>query len=751
MHDNLITSENPSHGDFDNILSEEDIDMIEKEARSGPLTETVSREKIQVWIAKEFRSTLTSLVDSNGFSIYYEEIKRMCGENRQSLMINFQHLSDGSKLLGDYIMEAPEETFKIMDFELGKVVRSLFEDYDKVFEEVHVKIVGTTVIDELCNLRNDNINTLVRIRGVVTRRSVVFPQLRLVKYTCGKCGRLIGPIYQEVHKENKPNSCTECGGKGPFTISVDNTSYRNYQTIRLQESPGKVIAGRLPRSKEVILIRDLVDSVKPGEEVEIIGIYKNNYSRQLNLQNGFPVFSTAIEAHSVIKDENYLSSFGLTDDDKQSIKELSRDPKIVERLTNAIAPSIFGHKDIKRAVCLALFGGQEKNIQGKHRVRGDINVLLLGDPGTAKSQFLRYVSKTAYRAVLATGQGASAVGLTASVRRDTVTKEWTLEGGALVLADRGVCLIDEFDKMNDEDRTSIHEAMEQQSISISKAGIVASLQARCSIIAAANPIRGTYNQSIVLSQNVNLTEPILSRFDILCVVKDRVDRIEDERVGEFVVQSHINSHEFANEDMKNIKTIGDDINQELFKKYIVYARQNIRPIISEIDIEKISRLYSDLRKESMTSGGVPITVRHLESMVRIAEARARMCLRDTVRSEDVDYAVYVGLESFIGAQRYSVMKEMQKRFSKYLRHSRDNIELLFFCLQELVRENLQFQKSRSNSADFVASKFEIPVDTFEERAKKIGIIGTAFFYNSGVFKENGFIMDSSRNTISKMF
>lgn len=221
---------------------------------------------------------------------------------------------------------------------------------------------------------------------------------------------------------------------------------------------------------------------------------------------------------------------------------MSRDERIRKRIIKSIAPSIYGHDDIKTAIALSLFGGVPKDINGKHSIRGDINVLMLGDPGTAKSQFLKYVEKTAQRAIFTTGQGASAVGLTASVRKDPVTREWTLEGGALVLADRGTCLIDEFDKMNDHDRTSIHEAMEQQTISISKAGIVTTLKARCAILAAANPVRGRYNPTIPFQQNVELTEPILSRFDVLCVVKDTVDPVKDELLAKFVTGSHLRSH-----------------------------------------------------------------------------------------------------------------------------------------------------------------------------------------------------------------
>jgi DNA replication licensing factor MCM2 len=283
----------------------------------------------------------------------------------------------------------------------------------------------------------------------------------------------------------------------------------------------------------------------------------------LNAKNGFPVFSTIIEANHINKKEDLFAAFRLTTDDVKAIQQLSKDPRLSKRIFKSIAPSIYGHEDIKTAIALSLFGGVPKETSG-NRVRGDINILLLGDPGTAKSQFLKYVEKTAHRAVFATGQGASAVGLTASVRKDPITREWTLEGGALVLADKGTCLIDEFDKMNDADRTSIHEAMEQQSISISKAGIVTSLQARCAVIAAANPSRGRYNPTIPFAQNVELTEPILSRFDVLCVVKDTVDPVKDELLAKFVIGSHLRSHplfDSANDEINVVTAIDEDVSR----------------------------------------------------------------------------------------------------------------------------------------------------------------------------------------------
>lgn len=301
--------------------------------------------------------------------------------------------------------------------------------------------------------------------------------------------------------------------------------------------------------------------------------------------------------------------------------------------------------------------------------------MLVGDPGTAKSQFLKYVEKTAHRAVYTTGKGSTAVGLTAAVRKDPITGEWMLEGGALVLADNGTCLIDEFDKMNDKDRTSIHEAMEQQTISISKAGIVTTLQARCSVIAAANPTRGRYDPSRTFHDNVDLTDAILSRFDILCVVKDTVDPEDDERLAGFVVESHTRSHpksraleqaamfaaapqsDLATQDEPTPTTHTNNIiPQSLLKKYIIYAKQTTYPHLNTMDQEKLTQFYTDLRRESVSGGGIPITVRHIESAVRLAEAHARMNLREYVREDDVNTAISVLLRSFISSQKYAVSK-----------------------------------------------------------------------------------------------
>lgn len=507
----------------------------------------ITREAVRRGIKREFRDFLQTFVDEHGTSVYGERIRDMGERNKESFEVNYENLADSKIILAYYLSNSPIAMLKILDEVALEVTLMQFPAYERIHREIHVRITDLPVKNTLRELRQSQLNCLIRVSGVVTRRSGVFPQLKWVKYNCGKCSALLGPFYQDIHNEIKINTCPSCQSKGPFNVNMEQTVYRNYQKLTIQESPGTVPPGRLPRHREVICLWDLIDQAKPGEEIEVIGIYRNNFDASLSTKNGFPVFATIIEANFINKKENMFAAYRLTEDDTKQILAMGKDKRIGKKIMKSIAPSIYGHDDIKRAIALAMFGGVPKNIQGKHIIRGDINILMLGDPGTAKSQFLKYVEKTAHRAVFTTGQGASAVGLTASVHKDPITREWTLEGGALVLADRGVCLIDEFDKMNDSDRTSIHEAMEQQSISISKAGIVTTLQARCSVLAAANPIRGRYNSSIPFSQNVELTEPILSRFDVLCVVKDLVDPELDHILATNVISSHIRSHPLHNE------------------------------------------------------------------------------------------------------------------------------------------------------------------------------------------------------------
>lgn len=380
---------------------------------------------------------------------------------------------------------------------------------------------------------------------------------------------------------------------------------------------------------------------------------------------------------------------------------------------------------------------------------------------TAKSQILKYAQKVAPRAVYTTGKGASAVGLTAGVHRDPLTKEWTLEGGALVLADQGVCLIDEFDKMSEQDRTSIHEAMEQQTISVSKAGIVCSLQARCAVFAAANPIGGRYDPSYTLAENVELTDPILQRFDVLCVLQDVIDPVVDQQLASFVISSHVRSHPEAQAEeeskmdaaLSHQDAVADGpppLEQDLLRKYITYARANVKPVLQEIDSEKIASLYADLRSQSMASGGVPIAVRHIESICRMAEASARMHLRAYVREDDVDLAIKVTLESFFQAQKVSVRRALQHSFRKYITFGEESNLLLMHQLQALFRDAekiVAMQQKYQKQSKSAVPQVHVFIEEFENRARLMNIYDMRPFYGSKLFRSHGMRLDTSNGII----
>nr|GMD75733.1 DNA replication licensing factor MCM2 [Ipomoea batatas] len=725
----------------------------------GTLREWVTRDEVRRFIAKKFKEFLRTYVNPKTMQEdYLKQINEMVSVNKCSLEIDYKQFIYIHPNIAIWLADAPQSVLEVMEEVANKVVFDLHPNYKQIHQKIHVRITNLPVYDQIRNIRQIHLNTMIRIGGVVTRRSGVFPQLQQVKFDCNKCGSVLGPFFQNSYSEVKVGSCPECQSKGPFTVNVEQTIYRNYQKLTLQESPGIVPAGRLPRYKEVILLNDLIDCARPGEEIEVTGIYTNNFDLSLNTKNGFPVFATVIEANYVTKKHDLFSVYKLTQEDKEEIEKLAKDPRIGERIVKSIAPSIYGHEDIKTALSLALFGGQEKIVEGKHRLRGDINVLLLGDPGTAKSQFLKYVEKTGQRAVYTTGKGASAVGLTAAVHKDPVTREWTLEGGALVLADRGICLIDEFDKMNDQDRVSIHEAMEQQSISISKAGIITSLQARCSVIAAANPIGGRYDSSKTFSQNVELTDPIISRFDIMCVVKDVVDPVIDEMLATFVVDSHFKSQpKGANLDDKSMNNSQDDLQsnvsldpeiipQDLLKKYLTYAKLNVFPKLHDADLDKLTQVYAELRRESSHGQGVPIAVRHLESMIRMSEAHARMHLRQHVTQEDVDMAIRVLLESFISTQKFGVQKALQRSFRRYMTFKKDFNAIVLHLLRGLVKDAIHMEEIMSGSAANL-SHITVKVDELQSKALDYGISDLREFFTSSEFSRANFELDEARGII----
>ena len=448
----------------DDDMDEEELDgedPINLEAFDVPLREWIAQDRTRREVQRKFRAFLRHFRPetagdeqrrkrANG--IYEQKIRNMCASNLASLNISYEHIMEAEPLLAVWLAEAPKDMLDLLDEAATRHTLMLFPSYSAIKEDIHVRISDIPIMDSLRDLRRTHLDHLVKVHGVVTRRGDVYPRLQIAYYKCQnkECRTIEGPIRVEgvgLDSENfmTPEQCPNCEGSH-FKLDSNLSHYGNIQRINLQESPGSVPPGRVPRQKEVFLTNDLIDIARPGEEIEVTGIYEQRYDSSLTLKSGFPVFSTFLTANHIRKREDASSASNLSEAEVRKILELSRDPKIGDRIVQSIAPSIFGHDNCKMALAMSLFGGVPKNINDKHRIRGDVNVLLLGDPGTAKSQLLKYAEVTAPRAVYSTGKGASAVGLTAGVHKDPVTREWTLEGGALVLADKGVALIDEFDK-----------------------------------------------------------------------------------------------------------------------------------------------------------------------------------------------------------------------------------------------------------------------------------------------------------------
>merc|ERR1719253_1570172 len=629
----------------DQDLDEEDVPESSYDLTHEKLGEGMQVEKrLEGKIRRCFQQFLIKFAPEGQEEPRYPDLMRKMAEEYQfHLDVAFTHLQQWSPNLALWISEDPAKILPILNETLMSEAERKFETYRNLRatdeNQLRVAIHSFPLGEPIRELCTKHLNKLVYVNGVVTKRSVVQNQVKRLYLRCSKCNFPSGPFDVVEEKDLKPGSCIECQSKGPWRVDRQKTLYRNHQTITLQESPSSVEPGKMPRSKEVILTGDMVDTVRPGDKMDLTGSYKCLYDAGTNARTCFPVYRTEVAAVH-IKCKGDVKEMTITDDMQARIRELAASPNIRERFIASMAPSIYGMTHVKTAIALSLMAGQPKIAAGKHRIRGDINTLIVGDPGLAKSQFLKYIEQTFPRAVYTTGKGASAVGLTAAVTRNE-HGDFCLEGGAMVLADDGICLIDEFDKMNDQDRTSIHEAMEQQTISISKAGIVATLQARCAVVAVANPTEGRYDAQRTFSQNVNLSDPILSRFDVLCVLRDEADAVQDECLADHVVCSHIRSHPDATADDRLIQpklqlkaSHVEPIDQEILKNYIVFARKNVFPKITNIDKEKLANFYKLIRAEAFKSGGAPMTARHVESIIRMAEANARMELREHVMPKD---------------------------------------------------------------------------------------------------------------------
>ncbi|SSD59566.1 related to DNA replication licensing factor MCM3 [Saccharomycodes ludwigii] len=555
------------------------------------------------------------------------------------------------------------------------------------------------------------LNKLISIQGIITKTSLIRPKLTKSVHYAPEASR----FYYRNYKDSTSSLTTQISSAvtgystAPIYPTEDDegnkliteygwSEYNDHQRLTIQEMPELSPPGQLPRHCEIIVDNDLVDTCKPGDRVCIIGVYKSTGGGGLQDKKGlvgltgFQTFILANTVYQLHARSTGVSSVEILNDiDIQNIVKMGKRKDIFALLSQSLAPSIYGHDMIKKAVLLMLLGGVEKNLPNGSHLRGDINILMVGDPSTAKSQILRFVLNTAPLAIATTGRGSSGVGLTAAVTTDKETGERKLEAGAMVLADRGIVCIDEFDKMNEVDRVAIHEVMEQQTVTIAKAGIHTTLNARCSVIAAANPIMGQYNINRDPHHNIALPDSLLSRFDLLFVVTDDINDIRDRHISEHVLRTHryIPPGYLEGEPVREHLNLtlalgdsqvdgGDDSNEDedvedgkifekfnpllhagaklainkgdhngsdiplivtikFLRKYIQYAKERVVPQLSQEATDVIVKTYSDLRNDingTSNTKGLPITARTLETLIRLSSAHAKVRLSKTVEKRD---------------------------------------------------------------------------------------------------------------------
>ncbi|KAK2856545.1 hypothetical protein Q5P01_005280 [Channa striata] len=655
------------------------------------------------------RDYLDFLDDDQDQGIYQSKVRDMISENKDRLIVNINDLRRRNEARAAKLMNNAFEELLAFQRALKDLVASVDATYAKQYEEFFIGLEGSFGSKHVTprTLTSRLLGSMVCVEGIITKCSLVRPKVVRSVHYCPATKKTLERKYTDMTSLDAfPSSAiypTKDEENNPLETEFGLSIYKDHQTITVQEMPEKAPAGQLPRSVDIILDNDLVDMVKPGDRVQIIGTYRCLPGKKGGFTTG--TFRTIMIACHVKQMSKEVSPY-FSADDVAKIRNFSRtrSKDVFDQLARSLAPSIHGHEYIKKAILCMLLGGVEKVLENGSRIRGDINILLIGDPSVAKSQLLRYVLHTAPRAIPTTGRGSSGVGLTAAVTTDQETGERRLEAGAMVLADRGVVCIDEFDKMSDMDRTAIHEVMEQGRVTIAKAGIHARLNARCSVLAAANPVYGRYDQYKTPMENIGLQDSLLSRFDLLFIMLDQMDPEQDREISDHVLRMHryrdpreqdgaamalggtvdvlatedpdtiaedheeLQIYEKHNNLLHGSKKKRDKIvSKEFMRKYIHIAKA-VTPVLTEEAANHIAEEYSRLRSQDQLGSDIartsPVTARTLETLIRLSTAHAKARMSKAVELEDSEVAVEL--------VQFAYFKKVLEKEKKRSRKERDS-------------------------------------------------------------------------------
>ncbi|MBT4376669.1 minichromosome maintenance protein MCM [archaeon] len=563
--------------------------------------------------------------EAKGFIDFHKKhLGKSLRDENNVVYIDFMELSEFSTMLSDEVLKSPEESLRLIELAIEEM---------GLGTNVRARLFNVTKSQQVLirNIRAKHLNELIIIEGIIRQTSDVRPQVVNAKFECPSCGTIIS-VLQIDKKFREPSRCS-CGRRGAFKLI--SKEMVDTQRLIVEEAPDMLHGGEQPKRIDVFVKEDLVDPkmeerTTPGSRVKVIGILKEV---PITLSTGGLAtrFELAIEVNNIIPLEETFEELDISEEDEIQIKELAADPKIYEKLRDSVAPAVWGFEQIKGSLLLQLFGGVKKMKPDGQHSRGDIHIMMIGDPGVAKSVILGFMASISPKGRYVVGKSTSGAGLTATVVKDEYLKGWSLEAGAMVLAHKGLVCIDELEKMTPEDQSSMHEAMEQQTVTISKANVQASLKAETSVLAAANPKFGRFDPAQGIPQQINLPPALINRFDVIFTMRDIPSRHNDEKVATHI----LNEHQTEAKEMA--------IDRDLFRKYIAYARQRVQPKLTTEAVEKMKEFYVGLRNRPMIEGQemrtIPISARQLNSLVRMAEATSKIRMSNTVDAKDAEVAI----------------------------------------------------------------------------------------------------------------